>query len=268
MNINMNMNFIETHCHLDIIKREAREVIEDANRKGIKIFITIGTDLKSSEKNLSYAVQFNNVYAAVGFHPHESKKMHQEELVKLEKMLVSDKIVAVGEIGLDYFYFHSPKEIQIDAFRAQIDLAKKFDLPIIIHDRDAHADTMRILGEKAQDMKVVLHCFSGDLGMANWCIKKGFYFGIGGIVTFKNSKEINEVIRGIPLERILLETDSPFLAPCPFRGKPNEPQYIPFIAAKVAELKRKTIFEVAEMTTQNAYRVFNFHHESIEDVVI
>lgn len=254
----MAIHFIETHSHLDIARREVGEIVEDAFKKGVIKIITIGTDLESSRKNLFYAGEFKNVYTAVGFHPHESKKMTNEEFCKLEKILSRNKVVAVGEIGLDYFYQYSSKEVQEKVFKEQINLAKKYSLPIIIHDRDAHEDTMRILGERAEGMKVILHCFSGDLDMAKWCIQKGFYFGIGGVVTFKNSQKLNKIVQEIPLERILLETDSPFLTPCPFRGKPNEPQYIPLIAGKIAELKKKEILEIAEVTTDNAYQVFSF----------
>ena len=241
-----------------MIKREPSEVINDALKKGVIKIITIGVDLETSKKNVYFANQFKNVYTVMGFHPHESKKMKYNELILLEEMLLYSKNVAVGEIGLDYYYQHSTKEIQRMAFRAQIDLAKKHDLPIIIHDRDAHEDTMKILEEKASGMKVVLHCFSGDRNMAQWCVRQGFYFGIGGVITFKNARKLAQIVQEIPLNKILLETDSPFLTPYPFRGKPNEPQYIPLIAGKIADLKEKTLSEIAEVTTKNACQVFSF----------
>lgn len=249
---------METHAHLDMIEKESHEVVNDALKNGVIKIVTIGVDLESSRKNLQYANQYENVYTAIGFHPHESKKMKEDELIQLEAMLSHPKNIAVGEIGLDYYYLHSPREIQKIAFREQVDLAKRFDLPIIIHDRDAHEDTVKILGEKAQEMKVVLHCFSGDYEMAQWCLRQGFYFGIGGVVTFKNARELQQIVQKIPLNKILLETDSPFLTPVPFRGKPNEPQYIPLIAAKIADLKKISISEVAEVTTKNACQFFSF----------
>lgn len=239
-----------------MLRRDLREVIEDARQEGVTEIITIGVDIESCQKNLSYAEQFNNVYTAVGFHPHESKRMKDKELLLLEKMAAHPKNVAIGEIGLDYYYNHSSPEEQGKAFKKQIDLANKHNLPIVIHDRDAHQETMAVLTKQAQGKKVVLHCFSGDLPMAEWCVEQGFYFGIGGVVTFKNASLLARVVKEIPLQNILLETDSPFLTPHPFRGKPNEPKYIPFIAQKIAQLKEITVEEVARVTTENARYFF------------
>jgi len=233
-------------------------VIGDAESNGVSRIITIGVDLASCQKNLSYADQFLNVYTAVGFHPHESKKMTGEGLLVLEEMLSYPKTVAIGEIGLDYYYQHSSRDAQTKAFCQQIDLAKKYNLPVIIHSREAHEDTRRILAEKAIGMKVILHCFSGDLEMARWCIEQGFYFGIGGVITFKNAQKLAMVVQEIPLSRILLETDSPFLTPHPFRGKPNEPKYLPIIAEKIAELKEETLEKIVKTTTENSLQVFHF----------
>ncbi len=241
-----------------MIKRDLDLVIVDAENNGVSRIITIGVDLASCQENLSYADQFPKVYTAVGFHPHESKKMTREGLLLLEKMLSHPKNIAIGEIGLDYYYQHSSRDEQIKAFGQQIELAKKYNLPVIIHNREANEDTRRILAEKAVGMKVILHCFSGDLEMAKWCIEQGFYFGIGGIITFKNAKKLSQVVQEIPLSRILLETDSPFLTPHPFRGKPNEPQYIPIIAQKIAVLKGLQVSEIAQITTENSLQVFRF----------
>jgi TatD DNase family protein len=241
-----------------MIEREPVEVIDDACAKGVMKIVTIGIDLESSKKNINYASQHRNVFTAIGFHPHESKKMKRDEFYQLEAMLTNAKNVALGEIGLDYYYMHSNKEEQQRAFREQIDLAKKYNLPIIIHDRDAHYDTIQILEEKAKNMRVVLHCFSGDRDMAQWCIKNGYYFGIGGVVTFKNARDLVNIVEEIPIENILLETDSPFLTPAPFRGKPNEPKYIPIIAEKIAEIKGKKIEDIGNITSENARRFFGF----------
>jgi TatD DNase family protein len=233
-------------------------VIGDAENNGVSRIITIGVDLASCRKNLSYADQFPNVYTAIGFHPHESKKMTREGLLILEEMLSYPKTIAIGEIGLDYYYQHSSRDEQTKAFYQQIELAKKYNLPVIIHSREAHEDTRRILAEKAIGMKVILHCFSGELEMAKWCIEQGFYFGIGGVITFKNAQKLAMVVQEIPLSSILLETDSPFLTPHPFRGKPNEPKYLPIIAEKIAELKGKTLAEIVQITTENSLQVFHF----------
>ena len=220
------------------------------------MIITIGVDIESCKKNISIAERFDNIYTAIGFHPHDSKKMKEEEILLLEEMLTHPKNVAIGEIGLDFHYNHSTPQVQKEAFRRQIDLANKYDLPIIIHDRDAHYDTIKILAEKARGRKVVLHCFSGDINMAKWCVEEGFYLGIGGVVTFKNAHTLSRVVQRIPLKNILLETDAPFLTPHPYRGRPNEPKYIPIIAEKIAQLKGKSVKEIAQITTKNAHQVF------------
>lgn len=240
-----------------MIKKEAKKVIEEAGQKGVTKIITIGVDIESGQKNLSYAQQFKNVYTALGFHPHESKKLQDKELFLLEEMITHPKNIAVGEIGLDYYYKHSSPEVQKIAFDKQIELAHKYDLPIIIHDRDAHKETIKFLAEKAQGRKVVLHCFSGDWQMAKWCISRGFYLGIGGVITFRNAQKLLRVVEETPLDRILLETDAPFLTPHPFRGKPNEPKYIPLIAEKIAQIKRESVEKIARITTENVRAVFN-----------
>ena len=250
------IQFVETHAHLDMMKRELKEVIVDARQKGVDKIITIGVDIESCKKNISIAERFDNIYTAIGFHPHDSKKMKEEEILLLEEMVAHPKNVAIGEIGLDFYYNHSAPEVQKKAFRRQIDLANKYNLPIIIHDRDAHEDTIKILAEKARGRRVVLHCFSGDINMAKWCVEEGFYFGIGGVVTFKNAHTLSKVVQEIPLKSILLETDAPFLTPHPYRGKPNEPKYIPIIAEKIAQIKGKSVREIAQITTENAHQVF------------
>jgi TatD DNase family protein len=241
-----------------MIERKPVEVINDACAKGVTKIVTIGVDLESSKKNIYYASQYKNVFTALGFHPHESKKMKGEEFSRLEAMLSNAKNVALGEIGLDYHYMYSSKDEQERVFREQINLAKKYNLPIIIHDRDAHHDTIKILEEKAKSIRVVLHCFSGDRDMAQWCVKNEYYLGIGGVVTFKNARELVNIVKEIPLKNILLETDSPFLTPVPFRGKPNEPKYIPIIAEKIAEIKGKKIEDIGNITSENARRFFGF----------
>lgn len=220
--------------------------------------ITMGVDLETNRKNLFYSQKYQNVYSAVGIHPHESKKINGKDLDEVDEMLSSSKIMAVGEIGLDYYYNHSPKEIQKKIFCNQIDLARKHNLPIIVHDRDAHEDMVEILSERARGMRVLLHCFSGDKKMAQWGVNQGFYFGIGGVITFKNAQELVSVIQGIPLERIVLETDSPFLTPVPFRGRSNEPMFIPMIAQKLAEIKEVPVSKIGKSTTENAYEIFKF----------
>ncbi len=239
-----------------MMKRRTGDVINDAIEVGVKKIISIGIDIESCQKNISYAERFDNVYISAGFHPHESKFLKKEELDLLEKIISHPKNVAVGEIGLDYYHNHSTPEEQKRAFQIQIELAHKYNLPIIIHDRDAHKDVVKILNEKAKGRKVVFHCFSGDVRMAKYCVEQGFYFGIGGVVTFKNAIELVRVVKETPLGRLLLETDAPFLTPHPFRGKPNEPKYIPLIAERIAHIKGITVEDVARITTENARQFF------------
>jgi len=254
--IKVSIFFIETHTHLDLIKRNAQDVVKEAADKGVTKMITIGIDLESSKIALEFASRFEGVYAAIGFHPHESKFLDEENLKELEKLAKKDKMVAIGETGLDYYWKHSNLACQIEAFRKQINLAVKLNLPLIIHDREAHQDTMKILVEEAKGLKIVLHCFSGDLGMAKVCIERGYYLGIGGVVTFNNAQKLRTIVEEVSLENLVLETDSPYLAPHPFRGKPNEPKYIPLIAERIAELRGVSVKEVAERTSANSKEIF------------
>jgi len=254
--IAVNTFFMDTHTHLDLIKRDAEKVVEEAKEKGVTKMVTIGIDLSSSKIALEFASRFIGVYAAIGFHPHESKFLDEEKLKELEKIAKNSKVVAIGETGLDYYWKHSPLSCQVEAFRKQINLAKKLGLPLIIHNREAHQDTLKILAEEAKALKVLLHCFSGDLNIARICVKRSYYLGIGGVVTFHNAKRLKTVVEGVPLENLVLETDSPYLAPQPFRGKPNEPKYIPLVAEKIAKIKGISLEEIAEITTNTAQEFF------------
>jgi len=250
--------FVETHTHLDLIKRNAEEVVKDAAEKKVTNMVTIGIDLESSKIALEFASRFEGVYAAIGFHPHESKFLDEENLKKLEKLAVAKKneVVAIGETGLDYYWNHSTLPCQMEVFKKQINLARKLNLPLIIHDREAHRDTLKILADEAKGLKVLLHCFSGDLDMAKVCIERGYYLGIGGVVTFNNAKKLRAIVKEVSLESLVLETDSPYLAPHPFRGKPNEPKYIPLIAEKIAEIKGISLEKIAKTTSKTAQEFF------------
>jgi len=248
--------FVETHTHLDLIKRDTEELVKEAKEKGVTKMVTIGIDLSSSKIALEFTSRFVGVYAAIGFHPHESKFLDEEKLKELEKIAKNFKVVAIGETGLDYYWKNSPLSCQVEAFKKQINLARKLDLPLIVHDREAHQDTLQILTEEAKGLKVLLHCFSGDLNMAKVCIERGYYLGIGGVVTFNNAKKLRAIVEEISLKNLVLETDSPYLAPQPFRGKPNEPKYIPLVAEKIAEIKGISLKEIAEITTNTAQEFF------------
>ena len=254
--IEVNTFFVETHTHLDLIKRDTEEVVKEAKEEGVTKMVTVGIDLSSGKIALEFASRFVGVYVAVGFHPHDSKFLDELKLKELEKIANNSKVVAIGETGLDYYWKHSPLDIQAEVFRRQINLARKLNLPLIVHDREAHQDTLKILTEGAKGLKVLLHCFSGDLNMAKICVERGYYLGIGGVITFNNAKKLKVVVEDVPIENLVLETDSPYLAPHPFRGKPNEPKYIPLIAEKIAEIKEINLKEVAEITTNTAQEFF------------
>lgn len=249
--------FIDTHCHLyDEYYSDMDMVIQNAVKNNVKRVIVNGCDMKSNKEVLELIKKYDIVYGALGFHPTELDGISDEELKWLDDNLDNSKIVAVGEIGLDYHYDETDREKQQYFFRKQLEIAKKHNLPVIVHSRDSIQDTYNIL--KDSSVKGVLHCYSGSLEMAREFIKIGYFLGVGGIITFKNAKNIINVINNIGLEYILLETDSPYLAPEPYRGRTNEPAYIPIIASKIAALKGVSISEVERITTGTARGIFDF----------
>ena len=252
-----DLMFIDTHCHLyDEYYSDMDMVIQNAVKNNVKRVIVNGCDMKSNKEVLELIKKYDIVYGALGFHPTELDGISDEELKWLDDNLDNSKIVAVGEIGLDYHYDETDREKQQYFFRKQLKIAKKHNLPVIVHSRDSIQDTYNIL--KDSSVKGVLHCYSGSLEMAREFIKIGYFLGVGGIITFKNAKNIINVINNIGLEYILLETDSPYLAPEPYRGRTNEPTYIPIIASKIATLKGVSISEVERITTGTARGIFDF----------
>ena len=248
---------IDTHCH--ITRNDYDDIpflIEKIKQSGIKKIIVNGTDMKSNLEVLELTKKYDIVYGALGFHPTELENFTDNDLEWLDKHIDDDKIVGLGEIGLDYHYDNTGENVQKMVFKKQLDIAKKHKKPVIIHSRDAMQDTYNIL--KDYDLIGSLHCFSGSLEMANEFIKLGFMIGVGGVVTFKNAKNIINVINNIDLEYILLETDSPYLTPEPYRKFKNDSSYIPIIAQKIAEIKEVSIDEIEKTTTKNAYRLFDF----------
>ena len=250
--------FIDTHCHLSKDDYEdINEVIENAKLANVKYLIISGCDKKSIKESIEIAKKYDNIFLALGYHPSETNITTESDLVELERIIKeNNKVVAVGEIGLDYHWDKDNKDAQKDLFKRQIEIAKRVDLPIVIHSRDAFQDTYDIL--KEADYKGVIHCFSGNKDNAKMYMSLGFYFGIGGVITFKNTN-LKETIKDIPLDKILLETDSPYLAPTPHRGERNESKYIPVIAEEIGKNKNISIEEVAEKTTENAKNVFNLN---------
>lgn len=252
-------NIFDTHAHYDdeAFLEDREELLGLLTNKGVSHVITCGTNLMSSYRSLQLAQQYDYIYAALGFHPEDIGEERKGDLDVIRDLLISEpKAVAVGEIGLDYHYEDgAPREDQIDLFKRQIKIANDLGLPIIVHDRDAHEDTFNIVKEMGP--RGVIHCFSGSKEMALEYVKLGMYIGVGGVVTFKNARKAVEVVEAIPIERILLETDCPYMAPTPHRGERNDSSLISFVAEKVGEIKNLTPQEVCDITNQNAKTLFN-----------
>jgi TatD DNase family protein len=257
---------IDTHCHLDMdaYADDLEGVIRSASTCGVKGIITVGIDLESSKQAAAIARRFSGVRATVGIHPHHAAAAGTEPYAELANLAAdkANKVVAYGEIGLDYARNYAPAEVQQQAFGAQLELAKKLGLPVIIHDRDAHDDILRLLHENGPyPAGGVMHCFSGDSIFARQVLALGFFISIPGIVTFAKSDMLQQVARDIPLTRMLLETDGPFLAPAPFRGRTNRPEYLLYTAQKIAELRSIPLAEVARQTSRNASDLFHLDLE-------
>ena len=248
---------IDTHCH--ITRNDYSDIpflIDKIKKSGIDKIIVNGCDMESNLEVLELCKKYDIVYGAIGFHPTELDSFDESNLKWLEENINDDKIVALGEIGWDYHYDNTDKEKEIYAFRKQLEIARKHNKPIIVHSRDAMQDTYNIL--KEYGLKGSLHCYSGSLEMALEFIKLGYLIGVGGVVTYKNAKNIINVIEGIGLEYILLETDSPYLTPEPYRGKKNDSSYIPLIAKKIADIKQVDVEVIEKTTSENANRLFDF----------
>jgi TatD DNase family protein len=253
---------IDTHCHLnhEQFTTDVPHTIERARQAGVEKMIVVGYDLPSSEAAVLLAERYQGVYAAVAIHPHDAKHYDDSAENRLLELAASKKVAAIGEIGLDYHYDFSPVEAQKAAFRAQIALAHKTALPVIIHCREAYGDVLDMLEtEGIEEIGGVMHCWAGDAEQAERTLKLGMYLGIGGVVTFKNAALLREITAATPLDRILLETDAPYLAPMPYRGKRNEPAYTSIIAEKVAKLRGMPREEIEAATTANACNLFRFY---------
>lgn len=250
---------IDSHAHLDMkdFEKDREKVIERAIQGGLTHIITVGIDLHSSLIALDLTRKFESIYSSVGFHPHNADKCDLRALDQLAQLASESKVVAWGEIGLDFYREHSSPKGQLETFLRQLKLATDLDLPAIIHDREAHDDVLRILKKMGKGTsKGVIHCFSGDTDLAMTLIDLGYYISIPGTVTYKKASHVKEVACNLPLERMLVETDAPFLAPEPKRGKRNEPRFVTFTAREIARLRKIDFEEVALQTTQNALRLF------------
>lgn len=251
---------IDTHAHLNVeaFDEDREAVIQRAREAGVTRIVNIGFNRETIPSSLELAEQYDWIYSSVGFHPQDAIEMQPEDVEWLETLCKHPKVVGIGEIGLDYYWDTSPKEVQQQVFREQIRLARKLGLPIMIHNREAHEDVVRILKEEgAAEVGGIMHCFSGSWEIARMCLDMNFYISFAGPVTFKNARRPKEVLTKTPLDRILIETDCPYLTPHPYRGKRNEPGYVRYVAEAAAELKGMDLEEICNITTQNALQLFS-----------
>lgn len=249
--------FFDSHAHYDDSRfdTDRDEIIKGLLQQNVNTVINVGADMVSSHNSIRLSETYPHVFAAVGVHPHEAEHMKEEDLEQLKTWFSHEKVVALGEIGLDYYYDHSPREVQRYWFDRQMKLAEECDMPVVIHNRDAHADTMEIL-KRYPDVRGVLHCYSGSAQMAQELMKMGWYLAFGGSCTFKNVKVLPEVIAQIPQDRFLIETDCPYLAPVPHRGERNHSGLLIHVAEKIGEIRGWTVEEVARLSCENARKLF------------
>jgi TatD DNase family protein len=251
--------FIDTHVHLnaDQFEEDIEAVIQRALDAKLEKMVVVGFDRKTITKAMELAEQYPFVYAVVGWHPVDAIDCTEEDLEWIESLAAHPKVVGIGETGLDYYWDKSPKDVQQELFRKQVRLAQKVKLPVIIHNRDATADVVRILKEEEAEITGgIMHCFGGSVETAKECIQMNFMISLGGPVTFKNARTPKEVATEIPLDHLLIETDAPYLAPHPNRGKRNEPAWVVLVAEEIARLKELPVEEVALQTTANALKIF------------
>ena len=248
--------YFDTHAHYDDEKFniDREEVIEKAKLSDVDYIVNNACSIESCHTSIALAEKFDFIYATVGIHPHDAESMTEEVLSEIERLANHEKVVAIGEIGLDYYYDNSPRDIQRYWFKRQLELAKKIDMPVTVHNRDAHGDTLEIL--KDADVSGIIHCFSGSKEMAKILVDMGFYIAFGGSLTFKNSKNAVESAAVVPIERLLIETDCPYLAPEGHRGKRNDSSLIGVACAKLAEIKCVSLEEMAKITLENAKKVY------------
>ena len=249
---------IDTHTHINMIESiSIEEILNNAKENGIEKVIVPSANPKDFPEIVELINKYDNVYGMLVVHPSDAKDWDDSLINQIKDLCNNKKIVAIGEIGLDYYWDKSFNDLQMDVFIKQIKLANELNLPLDVHDREAHKDTFDILKQYNINSKVVMHCFSGSVEFAKECVKEGYYLGIGGVVTFKNAIKMKEVAKHIPLEYIILETDAPYLTPVPYRGTENQPAYVKYVAEEIAKLKEISYEEVKNVTTSNAERIFN-----------
>ena len=254
------IELVDTHTHLNDKKFAGQEaaVIERARENGVTRLINMGDTLASSEKAVTLAAAYEGVYAGVGIHPEEAFPMTSREDDILAAWTEQPRVVAIGEIGLDYYWEKDAgkRQLQQQVFIRQLDLARQLHLPVCVHDREAHGDTLAILKKEGRGIRGVMHCFSGSWEMAQELLKMGWYIGVDGPLTFQNAARLPEIVQKFPLEHLLVETDAPYMAPVPMRGRQNEPAYVRYVAEKVAEIKGISVDMVAKQTSRNAEELY------------
>lgn len=253
------VTLIDTHTHINCLEKiTAEESVQNALDNNVEILLVPAATPEDIDIVPDLVKKFDNVYGMLGVHPEDAKNWDDAILDKIKQQVChNDKIIAIGEIGLDYYWDKKHMDLQKDIFIKQVKLANELNLPISVHDRDAHKDTFDILKEYNKTSKIVMHCFSGSVEFSKECLKQGWYLAIGGVVTFNSANKMKEVAKSVPLDRLLLETDAPYLTPVPYRGKENQPAYVKYVAMEIAKLREIPYEEVAEATTKNAKFVFN-----------
>ena len=252
----MKEYLIDTHAHIDMLEAPIELTLQLMKDFGVKKAVIPSVEVSSMEKVIAAAEADENIYAMIGIYPSEAKTYTQEVEDRMIELAKNHKVKAVGEIGLDYYWDKSFVDLQKEVYVKQILLANKLNLPIVIHDREAHKDAYDLLLEYNQSSKALFLCFSGSVEFMRECVKKGWYIALGGVVTFKNAVKMKDVAREIPLDKLVLETDSPYLTPVPFRGKPNTPAYVRYVAEEIANLRQMPLNELIDITTNNAERFF------------
>lgn len=249
----------DSHAHYDdeAFDNDRDDVLKKAYESGVKYILNASSSIESSKRCVELAKKYSFIYAAVGVHPEDAASFNEESIGKLEELCSMEKVAAIGEIGLDYYYENGPeKDIQKDVFQRQIELAARKGLPIVVHDREAHGDTYEIISKYKNDVRGVLHCYSGSVELAREYVNMGFYIGFTGVITFKNARKSLEVLENVPLNRVLIETDCPYLAPVPFRGKRNDSGFLQYTARKASETLGMEYTEFCEKTAENARILF------------
>ena len=256
--LNLGHPIFETHCHLDYLKRfPVQEILEKCQQVNVQKIMTIGVSPKHQDEIIKLTECFENVFCSQGIHPHEAEAYTDKVELKLKTNITYPKVLALGEIGLDYHYTYSKKESQKEVFERQLQIAVDNNKPLVIHTREADEDTLSILKNFEKDLNnLVLHSYTSGTALAEYAISQGYYIGFNGIITFKNAQNVRDILNIVPLENLVIETDSPFLAPTPHRGIENGPHFIPFVAHKVADMKRVTIDELLPILWQNSHRLF------------